>query len=49
MEWQHQVPAMEESGFIMVDYAMIGASLEDDLLLVKEAKGRSDWENGRKG
>jgi Reverse transcriptase (RNA-dependent DNA polymerase) len=48
-EWQHQVLAVEESGFIMVDYAMIGASLEDDLLSVKEAKGRPDWEKWKEG
>jgi hypothetical protein len=48
-EWQHQVPAVEESSFIMVDYAMIRASLEDDLLSVKEAKGRSDWGKWKEG
>jgi hypothetical protein len=31
------------SGHIMIDYAMIGASLEDDPLSVKEAKNRMDW------
>jgi hypothetical protein len=48
-EWQHQVLAVEESGFITVDYAMIRASLEDDPLLVKEAKGRPDWEKWKEG
>ena len=33
----------------MVDYAMIRASLEDDLLLVKEAKGRSHWGKWKEG
>src|SRR5271168_2346335 len=42
-EWQHQVPTMEETGHISVDYAMIGASLEDDPTSLKEAKARSDW------
>jgi Reverse transcriptase (RNA-dependent DNA polymerase) len=46
---QYQVPAMEESGFIMVDYAMIRASLEDDPLSVKEAKGRLDWGKWKEG
>ena len=48
-EWQHQVLAVEESGFIMMDYAMIRASLEDDPLLVKEAKSRQDWEKWKEG
>ena len=48
-EWQHQVPAVEESSLIMVDYAMIRASLEDDPLLVKEAKGRLDWGKWKEG
>ena len=47
-EWQHQVPAVE-SGLITVDYAMIGASLEDDLLSIKEAKGRADWGKWKEG
>ena len=42
-EWKHHVPAVEESGYITVDYAMIGATLKDDPLSVKEAKERSDW------
>ena len=42
-EWQHQVPAIEENGYISVDYAMIGATLEDDPISLKEAKERSDW------
>lgn len=42
-EWQHQVPATEESGYISVDYAMIGTSLEDDPISLKDAKERSDW------
>src|ERR1700678_3871696 len=42
-EWQHHVPTTEENGHISVDYAMIGASLEDDPTSLKEAKTRSDW------
>ena len=42
-EWQHQVPTTEETGYISVDYAMIGATLEDDPISLKEAKERSDW------
>ena len=42
-EWQHQVPTIEETGYILVDYAMIGATLEDDPISLKEAKERSDW------
>jgi transposase InsO family protein len=42
-EWKHHVPTTEELGHITVDYAMIGASLEDDPLSLKEAKERSDW------
>src|ERR1700678_3329632 len=42
-EWQHHVPTTEENGHISVDYAMIGASLEDDPTSLKEAKARSDW------
>ena len=42
-EWKHHVPAVEESGYITIDYAMIGATSEDDPLSVKEAKDRSDW------
>ena len=33
----------------MVDYAMTGAILEDNLLSVKEAKSRSDWEKWKAG
>jgi hypothetical protein len=40
MQWRHHVLTMEELGHISVDYAMIGASLEDNLLLLKEAKER---------
>ena len=40
-EWKHQVLAVEESGYITVNYAMIGATLKDDLLSAKEAKGVS--------
>jgi hypothetical protein len=39
------VPAVEESSYITVDYAMISATLDDDLLLLKEAKDRPDWPN----
>src|ERR1700678_2441230 len=42
-KWQHQVPTMEETGHISVDYAMIGALLEDDPTSLKEAKASSDW------
>src|SRR5271168_5398078 len=42
-ECQHHVPTTEENGHISVDYAMIGASLEDDPTSLKEAKARSDW------
>ena len=42
-EWQHHVPAVEEAGYVTIDYAMIGATLEDDPLSVKEAKDRPDW------
>src|ERR1700678_3630915 len=42
-EWQHQVPTTEETGHILIDYTMIGALLEDDPTLLKEAKARSDW------
>lgn len=42
-EWQHQVPATEESGYISVNYTMIGATLEDNPTLLKEAKDRYDW------
>jgi hypothetical protein len=42
-EWRHHVLTTEELGHISVDYAMIGASLEDDPLLLKEAKERLDW------
>jgi hypothetical protein len=35
-EWRHHVPTVESS-HIMINYAMIGASLKDDPLLVKEA------------
>ena len=48
-EWQHQVLAVEESRLITVDYAIIRKSLEDDLLSVKEAKGRSDWGKWKEG
>jgi hypothetical protein len=37
------MPTTEELSHILVDYAMIRASLEDDLLLLKEVKKRSDW------
>lgn len=42
-EWWCQVPAIEESGYIFVDYAMIGAFLEGNPILLEEAKDRSDW------
>jgi hypothetical protein len=43
MEWKHHVLTMEELGHIMVNYAMIGASLEDGPLSLKEARERLDW------
>jgi hypothetical protein len=42
-EWNHHVPTVEESGYITIDYAMIGATSEEDPLSLKEAKDRSDW------
>jgi hypothetical protein len=41
-EWRHHMPTTEELNQISVDNAMIRASLEDDLLLLKEAKERLD-------
>jgi hypothetical protein len=42
-EWRHHVPTTENLSHISMDYAMIGVSLEHDLLSLKEAKERSDW------
>jgi Reverse transcriptase (RNA-dependent DNA polymerase) len=43
MEWRHHLPTTEELGHISVDYAMIGVSLENDPLSLKEVKERLDW------
>ena len=44
-KWQHQVPTTEETGYILVNYAMIRATLlvKDDPISQKEAKEKSDW------